>query len=150
MPLPNAAGELFFVDESALGLGKGMSALRRDTLHAGHAAIPQVPLGSDDVTWMPIVARRGLIALGRDKKVRSRPAERQRILDSGLRYIWIGGKRDESSWEWMRRLMRHWDALMAMADHLGPGPWIITLNQNGIAVNHPAPAERPRGAGRPG
>jgi len=150
VPSPNAAGELFFVDESALGLGRGMAALRRDTLHTGHAAIPEVPLGSDDVTWMPIVAARGLIAFGRDKKVRSRPAERQRILDSGLRYIWIGGKRDESSWEWMRRLMRHWDSLMTMADRLGRGPWIVTLNQNGLAVTHPVPADLPRAARRRG
>ncbi len=137
MPTPNASGELFFVDESALGLGKGMAALRRDTVHAGHPAIPEVPLGTDDVEWMPVVARRGLIAIGRDKKVRSRPAERQRIIDSGLRYIWIGGKRDESSWDWMRRLTHHWDSLMTVADQLGEGPWMITLNQGGVTVTHP-------------
>jgi hypothetical protein len=108
VPAANVAGYAFFVDESALGLGKGMAALRRDTIHAGHRAIPEVPLGSDDVDWMPVVAARRLIAIGRDKRVRSRPAERQRIIDSGLRYIWIGGKRDESSWDWMRRLTRHW------------------------------------------
>lgn len=137
MPTPNASGELFFVDESALGLGKGMAALRRDTVHAGHPSIPEVPLGTGDIDWMPVVARRGLIAIGRDKKIRSRPAERQRILDSGLRYIWIGGKRDESSWDWMRRLTHHWDALMALADELGEGPWMITLNQGGPSVTYP-------------
>lgn len=137
MPAPNPAGFAFFVDESALGLGKGMAALRRDTIHAGHPAIPEVPLGADDVDWMPVVAARHLIAIGRDKRVRSRPAERQRIIDSGLRYIWIGGKRDQSSWDWMRRLMRHWDALMALADGLGDGPWIITLNQAGPVVSYP-------------
>lgn len=139
MPTANASGELFFVDESALGLGKGMAALRRDTLHAGHPLIPEVALGTDDVDWMPIVARRGLIAIGRDKKVRSRPAERQRIVDSGLRYIWIGGKRDESSWDWMRRLTRYWDVLMGLADDLGTGPWIITLNQSGPVVTYREP-----------
>lgn len=139
MPAANSAGYLFFVDESALGLGKGMAALRRDTIHAGHPAIPEVPLGSDDVDWMPLVAARGLIAIGRDKRVRSRPAERQQIIDSGLRYIWIGGKRDESSWDWMRRLTRYWDALVALADDLGDGPWIITLNHGGPVVSYSAP-----------
>ena len=139
MPAANSARHAFFIDESALGLGKGMAALRRDTIHAGHPAIPEVPLGSDDVDWMPVVAARQLIAIGRDKRVRSRPAERQRIIDSGLRYIWIGGKRDESSWDWMRRLTRHWGALMALADGLGDGPWIITLNQAGPVVSYPSP-----------
>ena len=134
-----AAGYAFFVDESALGLGKGMAALRRDTIHAGHLGIPEVPLGCNDVDWMPVVAARRLIAIGRDKRVRSRPAERQRIIDSGLRYIWIGGKRDESSWDWMRRLTHHWDALTALADELGDGPWIITLNHAGPVVNYPSP-----------
>lgn len=37
----------------------------------------------------------------------------------------------------MRRVTRHWDALMALADELGDGPWMITLNQAGPAVTYP-------------
>jgi hypothetical protein len=40
----------FYVDESALGLGKALEAARRDTVHAGHKLIPECPLGVLDLT----------------------------------------------------------------------------------------------------
>ncbi len=33
----------FYVDESALGIGKALAAARRDTVHIGHALIPECP-----------------------------------------------------------------------------------------------------------
>ena len=72
-----------------------------------HPLIPEVPLGALDPEWIPAVAARGLIAIGRDRRLRTRPAERQAIVEAGLRYVWIGGKRDESSWDWTRRLARY-------------------------------------------
>lgn len=126
----------FFADESVLGLGMGLARLRRDTVHPGHDLIPEVPLGALDPDWIPAVAGRGLIAIGRDKRVRTKPAEKQAIIDSGLRYIWIGGKQDESSWDWMRRLSRYWDEIERLIDELGAGPWFITVNKTGVVVSY--------------
>jgi hypothetical protein len=42
----------FYVDESALGLGKALEAARRDTIHAGHKLIPECPLGVLDPDWI--------------------------------------------------------------------------------------------------
>jgi hypothetical protein len=126
----------YFADESVLGLGLALARLRPDTVHPGHPLIPEVPKGALDPDWIPAVAARGLIAIGRDKKVRTKPAEKQAIINHGLRYIWIGGKQDESSWEWMRRLMRHWDEVERLADQLGPGPWFITVNKNAVVVSY--------------
>lgn len=126
----------YFADESVLGLGLALARLRPDTVHPGHRRIPQVPAGALDPEWIPTVASMGLIAIGRDKKVRTKPAEKQAIIDAGLRYIWIGGKRDESSWEWMRRLTRHWDEIERLVDELGPGPWFITVNATGPVVTY--------------
>jgi hypothetical protein len=39
----------------------------------------------------------------------------------------------------MRRLTHHWDALMAIAEDLGDGPWIITLNHGGPTVTFSEP-----------
>lgn len=119
-----------------MGLGLALARLRPDTVHPGHPLIPEVPRGALDPEWITAVAARGLIAIGRDKRVRTKPAEKQAIIDFGLRYIWIGGKRDESSWDWMRRLARYWDDLERLADQLGPGPWFITLNRGGAAVTY--------------
>lgn len=42
------------------------------------------------------------------------------------RYIWIRGKKDQSSWEWMRRLARNWDEIEQLVGELGDGPWFVT------------------------
>lgn len=76
-----------------MGLGLALARLRPDTVHPGHPLIPEVPRGALDPDWIPAVATRGLIVIGRDKRVRTKPAEKQAIIDSGLRYIWIGGSR---------------------------------------------------------
>lgn len=133
--MPAARPLRYFADESVLGLGMALARLRPDTVHPGHPLIPEVPRGALDPDWIPAVAARGLIAIGRDKRVRTKPAERQAIIDSGLRYVWIGGKQDESSWEWMRRLARHWDEVERLADELGPGPWFLTINKDNVVVN---------------
>jgi hypothetical protein len=62
----------FFVDESALGLGKTLAIARRDVIHAGHPLIPEVPL---DPYWIPAVGGRGLAVIAREKRVRTKPAE---------------------------------------------------------------------------
>lgn len=35
----------FYVDESALGIGRTLAAARRDTIHVGHPLKPECPLG---------------------------------------------------------------------------------------------------------
>ncbi len=126
----------YFADESVLGLGMALARLRPDTVHPGHGRVPQLPLGALDTDWIPTVAALGLVAIGRDKRLRTRPGEKQAIIEAGLRYIWIGGKRDESSWEWMRRLMRYWDDIERLVSELGPGPWFITVTQTGPVVSY--------------
>lgn len=125
----------YFADESVLGLGLAPARLRPDTVHPGHLRIPEVARGALDTDWIPAVAARGLIAKGRDKRLRTKPAERQAIIDSGLRYVWIGGKQDESSWEWMRRLARYWDEVERIADELGAGPWFLTINKGDVVIS---------------
>ncbi|MGH3840143.1 MAG: hypothetical protein ACRDS0_01635 [Pseudonocardiaceae bacterium] len=44
------------MDESALGLGKLLTNARSDVIYAGHPDLPEIPLGTIDIGWMPIVA----------------------------------------------------------------------------------------------
>lgn len=122
----------FYVDESALGVGKTLAAARRDTVHVGHALIPECPLGAADIEWMPIVAARQLVVIGRDKRIRSRPQELLYLKDAGLRVFEIGGKRDLSTWDWLTRLVRHWDTIEEIVRSRGPGPWLYIINENAV------------------
>ena len=43
---------------------------------------------------MPVVARRRLIVVSRDRRIRSRPAELRAYWEFGIRSVWIGAKKD--------------------------------------------------------
>jgi hypothetical protein len=122
----------FYVDESAAGLGLALAAARSDTIHSGHALIPECPRGALDTEWIPAVAARGLIIITRDKKLRTKPVEVRALWEHGLRVFCIGGKRDLSTWEWLERVVRQWPRMEVLIEERGPGPWIYMLNENRV------------------
>jgi hypothetical protein len=122
----------FFVDESALGLGKTLALARRDVIHTGHTLIPEVPLGALDPVWMPEVARRGLVVIGRDKRIRSKPAELAILRAHGLRIFWLAGKRDLSTWDALVRIVRRWAEIEQAIDANGSGPWFVAINDGNL------------------
>lgn len=124
----------FYVDESALGLGKTLAAARDDVIHTGHPLIPECPLGTLDPEWIQAVAGgRDLIVIGRDKRIRTRPAEVQQLIAAGLRVFRIGGKRDTTTWGWLTWLVRHWDEIESIIQTRGPGPWFYVIYERSIA-----------------
>ncbi|ORC02698.1 hypothetical protein B1T48_16965 [Mycobacterium persicum] len=122
----------FYVDESAAGLGLALTAARSDTIHSGHALIPECPRGALDTEWIPAVAARGLIVITRDKKLRTKPVEVRALWEHGLRVFCIGGKRDLSTWEWLERVVRQWPRMETLIEQRGPGPWIYMLNERRV------------------
>jgi hypothetical protein len=147
-------GELrFCVDESALGLGKALAAARHDTIHIGHALIPECPVGTLDPDWIPRVAARDLTVIGRDKHIRTRPEERRLLRDAGLRVFRIGGKRDLVTWDWLARLVRFWPQMERILEARPDGPWFYLINENGLAevplVDAPQAELKPRTVTRP-
>jgi hypothetical protein len=122
----------FCVDESALGSGKALAAARTDTIHIGHRLIPDLPYGTSDEIWIPRVAEMGLDSIGRDKHIRTRPAERLRLHEAGLRVFRIGGKRDLSTWAWLDRIVRAWNRMETIVINRPDGPWFYLVNENGI------------------
>jgi hypothetical protein len=125
-------GLRFYVDESALGLGKSLAAARKDTIHVGHRLIGECPLGSLDVDWIPAVAARELVVIARDRRIRTKPQELASFRDAGLRVFWIAGKKDMSTWEWLSRLVRHWPAMERVMSARGEGPWFYAVNDGGL------------------
>jgi hypothetical protein len=119
----------FFCDESALGLGKALAAARQDVIHPGHGLIPEVPTGTLDPVWMPIVAKRGLIVIGRDKRIRTKPAELAAFHAHGLRAFWIAGKRDLSNWDALVRMVERWKEIEHIVATRDKGPWFMAINE---------------------
>ncbi|WP_415096164.1 hypothetical protein [Micropruina sp.] len=58
---------MYFTDENTLGMGKLLRRSGRDdVLYPGHEDLPEVPLGTADLEWMPIIGVRGLVVVTRD------------------------------------------------------------------------------------
>jgi hypothetical protein len=124
----DAAGLRFFFDESALGVGKALEIARRDVIHTGHRLIPEVPYGTLDTEWMPIVASRDLVVIARDRRIRTKPGEIEQMRKHRLRVFWIAGKKDLSSWDELVRLVRRWDDIERIMRERPEGPWFMAVH----------------------
>lgn len=127
----------FFIDESMLSIAKALRAVRDDVLYPGHAECPTIPLGAKDVYWLPVVGRADWVVIMRDKRIRRRPAERQRFLEHGVRAFCLTGAGNQTSWQMLRLLVRHWDRIEEAATQ--PGPFIYAVTAGGVSAQPVAP-----------
>lgn len=65
----------FFVDETDLALGKAL-ATRHDVVYPGHPGLPEVPRGTLDDAWLPVIGAKRLLVVTRDRRIRYRPVEK--------------------------------------------------------------------------
>lgn len=124
----------YFADENAIGLAKILirNHDRSDVIHPGHPLIDEIPRGTPDLSWMPIVGARGWIVLTRDRRIRTRPAEQLAYWEHGLRSVWIGGKQDHTSRELAEIFLQHEERLRRLTITLGGGPWALTMSSSGV------------------
>lgn len=122
----------FFVDENVIGLGRALAEARDDVLHPDHDELPEVPMRTKDPDWLPVVARLDLVVLGRDKRIRRKPAERQLWLDHGLRVVELTGTKDMSTWQMLELVVRQWHRLEKTLKEHGAGPWWASWTAGGI------------------
>lgn len=124
---------VYFTDENTLGLGKLLHRSGRDDiLYPGHEHLPEIPRETPDLEWMPVVARRGLVVVSRDRRIRSRPAELKAYLELGIRSVWIGAKRDLGPQDQLEIFLKHELRLRREIIKRGPGPWALALSPTGL------------------
>lgn len=81
---------------------------------------------------MPIIARRDLIVVTRDRRIRTRPAELRAYWDHGIRSVWLGAKQDLAPRDQVELFLQHEPRLQREAIKCGPGPWALAMNTSGI------------------
>lgn len=123
----------FYVDETSTGLGIALARARTDVVHVGHPLVPELPRGLLDPEWMPRVAARGLVVLGRDRHLRTRPGERALFVRYGLRVLRLAGKKDLSNWDAIVRLVRRWDDIEQFVRDRPVGPWACEIHDSRIS-----------------
>jgi len=86
----------FFIDENDLALGKSLAA-ELDVVYPGHPDLPEVPRGSLDDQWLPVIGDDGLVVITRDRKIRYRPAEKLAWVDHRVRGFVLTGAKSQTT-----------------------------------------------------
>lgn len=131
--MPGDLVPVYFTDENTLGLGKLLRRSGRDDVqYPGHEALLEVPLGTLDRDWMPVVAQRDLIVLTRDKHIRTRPAELRVYVEHGVRSVWLGAKQDLGPRDQVELFLKHEARLRREIIKRGDGPWAMAMSPSGV------------------
>jgi PIN like domain len=131
--MASGLGPVYFTDENTLGLGKLLRRSRRDdVLYPGHEDLPEVTLGTPDLDWMPVIAKRGLVVLTRDRRIRTRPAELRAYRELGIRSVWLGAKQDLGPRQQLELFLAHEARLKREITKRGAGPWALAMNASGV------------------
>ena len=128
-----------FADENILPVGERLAELPKSgtVLYPGHPDIPELPLGAQDVEIFDEIGelRRNLLFITRDRKIRFRHEERDRLIKAKVRAIIISGKSDMTQDAIYRLIIKHWDEI-ATINASQSGPWIFGLSQQGLREYH--------------
>ncbi len=119
----------FFFDESALGIGQVMATARSDCVFPTHPRSP-IRAGTDDADWIPEASSRGWIVVGRDKKIRTRPAEWAVLAQYPLRMLVLTTVGNLDVWGQLRVLVARWDRIEELST--APAPWMYAVTKNGL------------------
>ena len=131
--MPSVPGPVYFTDENTLGLGKLLRRSgRQDVVYPGHEGLPEVPIGTPDLKWMPVIAQRDLVVVTRDRRIRTRPAEFRAYSELGIRSVWIGAKQDLGPHDQVALFLEHEARLQREIIKRGPGPWALALSPSGL------------------
>lgn len=122
----------FFVDENDLALGKLLAEERGDVVYPGHEDLPEVPRGTLDDDWLPIIGQRRLVVITRDQNIRYRPAEKRAWVDHGVRGFMLTGKKSQTTADSKAILDRHWAKIEALIAAEPDGPWMRAVTESGL------------------
>lgn len=122
----------WFVDENSLGVAKALAYVRGDITWPGAPDGP-VPSGAADTTWLPVIGKAGLVVLTRDKRIRSRPLERQTLLDHNVRACFLTSGGSLTLFDQLRLWLHNWNDIENLVAEQ-PAPWLASVTRVGVRV----------------
>ncbi len=81
--------------------------------------------------WLPIAGANKWVVLMRDKRIRSRPWERQKLVDHGVRAFCLTHAGNYSKWHTLELLVKRWQdfELISMVES---GPYIYSVTHSSL------------------
>jgi PIN like domain len=122
----------WFIDENLLKVGRALAQVRVDVVYPGHPKLPQIPRRTLDDQWLPIVGQAGWVVITRDRRIRSRPVQRERFEAHNVRAFCITGKTEMTDWAKLSLLVRQWPAMESQVEALAKGPWMCSVTGAGV------------------
>ena len=126
----------FYFDADILGLGKLIATVRADVTYPGdpvgalhkrrRPACPITSPHTEDVDWIPAVARAGWVTITRDRHIQDHRAELAAVRDHRLRMVALSAPEARTTWEQLEVVMCQWRAIEALAYREGPLLYLAT------------------------
>ena len=118
-----------FADENILPVGRRLAGLVEagTVLYVGHRDIPELSPGAKDTEIFEVIGANGrdLLFITRDKKIRTRPVERRKLREAGVRALILTGRANMAPDDIYDLIITHWDAIADM-DASRAGPYTLT------------------------
>lgn len=100
---------MIFIDRSIpRSVAVALKSVRDDVIWLEDAFRHDVP----DVEWLDRAGRENWLVIARDKRLRTRPAEREALLRARVGCFIIAQKRDPTRWEYLKLLAATLDAMV--------------------------------------
>lgn len=123
----------FYCDASIpRAVAQALALVRDDVLYPGQEGCPITDPATKDVAWLPVAGANDWLVLMRDKRIRTRPGERRRLMECGVRAFAMTGAGNYSRWLTLELLVRRWREIESVAA-VEDGPYIYSVTQGGLA-----------------
>ena len=127
----------FYIDADLLGVAKLLVQVRADVTYPGdtgglgpdHQHRPACPIrpGAKDTEWIPTVAASGWVVVTRDRRIKSKPSERDAVREHSARIVALDARRQLNKWEQLEIIVCQWRKLETLTEL--PGPWIYRASR---------------------
>ncbi len=125
----------FYFDADVLGLAKVVASIRPDVTYPGDPGgevrkrrrSPSIITdpATEDLVWIPQVARQGWSIITRDRHIEAYPAERDAVIAYNAKMFTIASNEKLDLWHQLEILMIRWRDIERLSEQ--PGPFMYAL-----------------------
>jgi hypothetical protein len=120
----------FYVDASVpVGVRRALAEVRDDICYAGEPGRPAE--ASRDTDWLKTAGENDWVVIKRDKRIRTRPGEREALVSAGVRTFCLTGAGNYSKWKVLQLLATRWERIEEVASTVS-GPYVYSVTQAGV------------------